>query len=68
MSEASKALVRPILGEPLAEGDRVATRITVSATRFEELRGIPATGERIAITGSVIHRVADGRLPMKQPA
>jgi steroid delta-isomerase-like uncharacterized protein len=48
--------------DQVAEGDRVATRITVRATHVEEFRGIPPTGERIELTGTVIHRVAGGKL------
>jgi predicted ester cyclase len=40
----------------------VATRVTVAATHVEEFRGIAPTGERIAITGTVFHRVAGGKL------
>ena len=48
--------------DQLAEGDRVATRVTVRATHVEGLRGLSPTGERIEVTGTVVHRVADGRL------
>ncbi len=48
--------------DQIAEGDRVATRVTVAATHVEEFRGIAPTGERIAITGTVFHRVAGGKL------
>lgn len=48
--------------QQLAEGDGVATRMTVRATHVEEFRGIPPTGRRIEVTGTVVHRVAEGRL------
>ena len=48
--------------DQVAEGDRVATRVTIRATHVEELRGIPPTGERIEITGTVFHHVAGGKL------
>lgn len=40
----------------------VATRATLRGTPFQELVGIPPTGNRVTVTGIVIQRVADGRL------
>jgi steroid delta-isomerase-like uncharacterized protein len=48
--------------DQIAEGDCVATRATLSGTHVEELSGIPPTGNRVTVTGIVIHRMTDGRL------
>jgi steroid delta-isomerase-like uncharacterized protein len=53
---------RVTVEDQLAEGDLVATRVTVRATHVEQFRGVPPTGERIEVTGTVVHRVAGGRL------
>src|SRR2546423_10478011 len=37
----------------IAEGDKVATRITASGTHERDLPGIPATGKRVTIGGMV---------------
>lgn len=46
----------------LAEGDRVAYRVTLRGTHLGELLGIPATGRTIAVAGIVIDRIADGKI------
>ena len=46
----------------IAEGDKVAIRISVSATNTGLLNGVPATGKRIEGTGIVVYRVAAGKI------
>ena len=48
--------------EVLAEGDRVAARVTWRATHRGELMGIAPTGNRVTITGIAIARVTDGKI------
>jgi predicted ester cyclase len=42
--------IRTIVEDQIAEGDKVATRITMYCTHTGEYQGIPATGKRIVIT------------------
>ena len=46
----------------IAEGDQVATRLTVRGTHLGEFMGIPATGKQMAVSGVSIWRLADGKL------
>ena len=46
----------------IAEGDKVVTRYTITATHQGELMGIPPTGEQGTVTGITIHRIADGKI------
>lgn len=46
----------------VAEGDRVAARLTMRGTHLGSLNGIPATGRTITVTGMSIERVVDGRI------
>jgi steroid delta-isomerase-like uncharacterized protein len=48
--------------DQIAEGDRVATRASLRATHVEELFGVPPTGNRVSVTGTVVHRVSGGKL------
>lgn len=48
--------------DQLAEGDRVATRVTVRGTHGGEFQGIPPTQNEAEVTGIVIHRFADRRI------
>ena len=45
----------------IAEGDKVATRITASGTHERDLPGIPATGKRVTIGGMVLTRYQNGK-------
>ena len=46
----------------VAEGDRIACRWTSTGTQTGELFGIPATGNELHVTATLIYRVEDGRL------
>jgi predicted ester cyclase len=48
--------------DQIAEGDKVVSRMTSSATHSGEFQGIPPTGKRITVTGIWIDRVADGKI------
>jgi steroid delta-isomerase-like uncharacterized protein len=46
----------------VAEGDRVAVRLTSSATQTGEFMGTPATGKRYTIEEIHLFRIADGQV------
>jgi steroid delta-isomerase-like uncharacterized protein len=46
----------------VADGDQVASRVTVRGTHRGELLGLPPSGREITVTGLVIHRFAGGKL------
>jgi steroid delta-isomerase-like uncharacterized protein len=48
--------------ELVAEGDKVAERWTGRGTHQGELQGIPATGRRVEVPGSVFYRIVDGKI------
>jgi steroid delta-isomerase-like uncharacterized protein len=50
------------LEELIAEGDRVAERWTGRGTHRGELQGIPPTGKRVEVPGSVFYRIVDGKI------
>jgi steroid delta-isomerase-like uncharacterized protein len=54
--------IRHEVQDQLAQGDRVATRIVVRGTHQQEMIGIPATGEEIAIGAINIMRFDDGKI------
>jgi steroid delta-isomerase-like uncharacterized protein len=54
--------LRFTIEEQLAEGDKVVTRWTSSATHQGELMGIPATGNRTRVSGITISRISEGNL------
>ncbi|MGW4088987.1 ester cyclase [Nocardia sp. NPDC004750] len=51
--------------DQVAEGDRVVTRLTAYGRHTRDLPGIPATGRELTVTGTAIHRIADGKLAEK---
>ena len=54
--------VRVVIEDQVAEGDRVATRITMIATQSGRYQGRPPTGKRIRIPFMDIARVRDGKI------
>jgi predicted ester cyclase len=51
-----------IIEDLVAEGDKVAARITMSGTNTGSFMGIPATGNGVLFTGMYIARIADGKI------
>ena len=54
--------IRHQVQDQLSEGDRVATRILVRGTHQNEMMGVPATGNEIAISAINIVRVVQGKI------
>jgi steroid delta-isomerase-like uncharacterized protein len=50
------------IADQLTDGDKVATRWTVTALHSGAFRGIPATGRRGYLTGISIDRLAGGKI------
>ena len=46
----------------IAEGDRVAARITMTGTQTGEFFGVPPSGRPFKITGMYIARIANGKI------
>jgi steroid delta-isomerase-like uncharacterized protein len=56
-----------IIEDQIAEGELVATRVTLRGTHRGEFQGIPPTGKRVAFTGIGIHRIVGGRIAEHWP-
>src|SRR5262245_48069865 len=50
------------LGEMIAEGNKVAYRLSWSGTHTGEFMGIPATGKRVTVSETHVDQIADGKL------
>lgn len=50
------------IGEMIAEGDKVAYHLTVTATHTGEFMGVPATGKRVTFTETHIDQIAGGKI------
>jgi steroid delta-isomerase-like uncharacterized protein len=50
-----------VVEDMIAEGDKVATRLTFRGTHQGELMGIPPTGKVVRVTGIYISRFAGGK-------
>lgn len=48
--------------DQVGEGDKVATRFTVSFVQQGEFAGIPSTGKHATVTAISIHRISNGLL------
>lgn len=48
--------------DQIAEGDKVALRMTFRGTHQGEFQGIPPTGKPITVSAIVIDRIVDGKL------
>jgi predicted ester cyclase len=53
---------RHIIESQVAEGDRVATRLTWTALHTGEFNGVPASNRPVRIAGDAFDRIEDGRL------
>jgi predicted ester cyclase len=51
--------------DQIAEGDKVVTRLTAYGVHEGDLPGIPATGNQLKMTATVIHRIENGKLVEK---
>src|SRR4051812_36053803 len=54
--------VEHIIDDLIAEDDRVMARIRARGTFTGPIRGIPANGKTIEITGVSVHRIENGKL------
>src|SRR3954453_20149999 len=54
--------VRHTVEDQLGEGDRIATRLTITGTHGGELMGVPATGRHVTLSALNIIRFKDGQL------
>ena len=51
-----------VFEDQIAEGDKVATRLTLHAIHTGEFQGMPATGKQIVVPQIAIHRIRDGKI------
>jgi predicted ester cyclase len=50
------------IDDMVAEGDKVATRVTTTGTHKGEFMGIPPTNKKVTVSGIVIDRFAGGKI------
>ena len=64
IARTSKALANPrfTIDDMIAEGDRVAVRLTAQATQVGEFMRMPASGRTYSISEIHIFRVGDGKV------
>jgi steroid delta-isomerase-like uncharacterized protein len=51
-----------VIDELIAEGDKVAARITMTGTHTGNFWGFPASGKKVKFTGIYIVRIQDGKI------
>jgi steroid delta-isomerase-like uncharacterized protein len=51
-----------VFEDQIAEGDKVATRVTLHAVHTGEFQGMPATGKQIVVPQIAIHRIQNGKI------
>ena len=51
-----------VFEDQIAEGDKVATRLTLHAVHTGEFKGLPATGKQIVVPQTTIHRIQNGQI------
>lgn len=54
--------IRHSIEDIVAEGDRVAFRLTIDSTHTGEFMGVPASGKQVSFLGIGIMRIADGKV------
>ena len=54
--------LRVTIEDQIAEGDKVVTRWTARGTHSGPLKGMPATGNTVAVTGANVARLSDGKI------
>ena len=62
MARAAFADLKRTVVDLIAEGDKVAVRITARGTHTGTFQGIAATGKRTEITGIAIRQIAEGKI------
>jgi steroid delta-isomerase-like uncharacterized protein len=51
-----------VFEDQIAEGDKVATRLTLHAVHTGEFQGMPGSGKHITVRQTAIHRIRDGKI------
>jgi len=54
-----------VIEDIIAEGDRVAARITFTGTFTNELFGLAPTGKQVKATGTAFYRIENGKIAEK---
>ena len=49
------------IDDAISEGDKIVKRWTARCTHKGEIMGIPATGNKMEVTGTTTYRVANGK-------
>lgn len=51
-----------VFEDQVAEGAKVASRITARGTHRGEFQGVPATGKQIEVSAQILANVVDGKV------